>query len=116
MDTTQSHNIPAFLLTSTIQLCFYYFKIAREQKMCRTGSAWRHGRMEVERLEKRFGVTAVKKGFITSDQLVEALAIQVAEDIATGDHDLVGKILFKQGIITMEQIDAILEAMGKIPD
>ncbi len=67
--------------------------------------------MEIEKLEKRFGVTAVKKGFISPDQLIEALAIQVAEDISTGDHDLVGKILFEQGILTMEKIDAILIAM-----
>ena len=67
--------------------------------------------MEIEQLEKRFGVTAVKKGFITPDQLVEALAIQVAEDISTGDHDLIGKILFEQGILTMEDIDAVLRAM-----
>ncbi len=72
--------------------------------------------MEIEHLEKRFGVTAVKKGFITSDQLVEALAIQVAEDISTGDHDLVGKILFEQGIITIEQIDEVLKAMANKPD
>jgi len=67
--------------------------------------------MRIEQLEKRFGVTAVKKGFITPDQLVEALAIQVAEDISTGDHDLIGKILFEQGILTMEKIDAVLIAM-----
>ncbi len=69
--------------------------------------------MEIEHLEKRFGVIAVKKGFITSDQLVEALAVQVAEDISTGDHDLIGKILFEQGIITMEQIDDVLKTMDK---
>ena len=72
--------------------------------------------MEIEHLEKRFGVTAVRKGFINSDQLVEALAIQIAEDISTGAHDLVGKILFEQGIITMEQIDEVLRAMAKKSD
>ena len=68
--------------------------------------------MEIEHLEKRFGVTAVKMGFITAEQLVEALAVQVAEDIATGDHDLIGKILFEQGIVTMEQIDIVLKEMA----
>ncbi len=72
--------------------------------------------MEIEQLEKRFGVTAVKKGFITPDQLVEALAIQVAEDISTGDHDLIGKILFEQGILTMDKIDAVLIAMRETSD
>ena len=68
--------------------------------------------MEIEHIEKRFGVTAVKLGFITSDQLVEALAVQVAEDISTGDHDLIGKILFEQGIMTVEQIDEVLRSMN----
>ncbi len=68
--------------------------------------------MEIEHLEKRFGVTAVKKGYITSDQLVEALAVQVAEDISTGGHDLIGKILFEQGILTMVQIDEVLKEMA----
>ena len=84
--------------------------------MCEADSAWRRGGMEAEHLEKRFGVTAVKKGFIASDQLVEALAVQVEEDIATGGHDLVGKILLKQGIISLEQIDEILKAMREDPD
>jgi len=72
--------------------------------------------MKIEQLEKRFGVTAVKKGFITPDQLVEALAIQVAEDISTGDHDLIGKILFEQEILTMEKIDEVLMTMRESSD
>ena len=72
--------------------------------------------MEIEQIEKRFGVTAVKKGYITSDQLVEALAIQVAEDISTGAHDPVGKILFEQGIMTMEKINEVLETIKKKSD
>ena len=67
--------------------------------------------MGIELFEKRFGVTAVKKGYISSEQLIEALAIQVAEDISTGDHDLIGRILFEQGILTMERIDEVLVAM-----
>ena len=67
--------------------------------------------METKVFEKRFGVTAVEKGYITPDQLIEALAIQVAEEISTGDHDLIGKILFEQGILTMERIDEVLVAM-----
>lgn len=69
--------------------------------------------MEVVNPKKRFGVTAVKKGYITSNQLVEALAVQVAEDIATGHHDLIGNILFKQGILTTENIDDILRIINK---
>ena len=72
--------------------------------------------MQTGHNERRFGVTAVKKGFITSEQLVEALAIQVAEDISTGDHDLIGKILFEEGLITTPQIDEVLNSMVKSPN
>jgi hypothetical protein len=33
--------------------------------------------MEKVHLEKRFGVTAVKKGFITADEVIDALRIRV---------------------------------------
>ena len=72
--------------------------------------------MEIEHLERRFGVTAVKKGYITSDQLVEALAIQVAEDISTGDHGPIGNILYEQRIITIGKINEVLGTIKKKPD
>ena len=37
--------------------------------------------METEHLEKRFGVLAVEKGFVTADHVIEALRIQVIEDM-----------------------------------
>ena len=43
-----------------------------------------------EKREKRFGVVAVEKGFITPDQLFEALKVQVQEDLETETHRLVG--------------------------
>ena len=69
--------------------------------------------METKLFERRFGVIAVEKGYITADQLIEALAIQVAEDISTGDHDLIGKILLEQGILTVERIGEVLGTMEK---
>jgi hypothetical protein len=69
--------------------------------------------METEHLEKRFGILAVEKGFITADQLIEALKIQVMEDIEKGKHRLVGRILLDQGLITLSQIDDLLESIGK---
>jgi len=64
--------------------------------------------METEHLEKRFGVLAVEKGFITADQVIEALRIQVMEDIGKGKHRLIGLILLEQGLITLPQIDNVL--------
>lgn len=69
--------------------------------------------MQTEHLEKRFGLIAVEKGFITKEQLIEALNIQVIEDIEQGKHRLVGRILLEQGILTIEQIDNVLDEMGK---
>jgi hypothetical protein len=69
--------------------------------------------MEEVHLEKRFGVTAVKKGFITADELIDALRIQVMEDVERGQHRLIGRILLEQGCITLSQIDDVLQSIGK---
>jgi len=69
--------------------------------------------METEHLEKRFGILAVEKGFITADQVIEALKIQVMEDIEKGQHRLIGRILLKQGLITLSQIDDLLDSLEK---
>ncbi|MBW1668687.1 MAG: hypothetical protein JRJ66_11660 [Deltaproteobacteria bacterium] len=63
--------------------------------------------------DKRFGVLAVEKGFITKEQLFEALKIQTEENIEDDKHRLIGVILYKLGYITVEQIEEILEIMRK---
>ena len=37
--------------------------------------------------QKRFGLIAVEKGFITAEQLVEAFKVQVLEEIEKGKHN-----------------------------
>ena len=69
--------------------------------------------METEHLEKRFGIIAVEKRFITPEQLLEAMRIQVTEDMEKGAHRLLGRILLEQGLITTSQIDEVLESLGK---
>lgn len=69
--------------------------------------------METDHLEKRFGVLAVERGFITANQLIEAMRIQITEDIEKGRHRLIGRILLEEGFITLPQIDHVLESMGK---
>ncbi|MEA1933001.1 MAG: hypothetical protein U9N60_00985 [Thermodesulfobacteriota bacterium] len=64
-------------------------------------------------LEKRFGVIAIEKGFITPEQFVEALKIQVMDDVEKGRHRLIGRIILEQGIMTLDQIDAVLDVLGK---
>ncbi|NQT70282.1 MAG: hypothetical protein HQ552_11950 [Desulfobacteraceae bacterium] len=67
--------------------------------------------MPVEKLDKRFGVTAVEKGFITSEQLFDAMKLQIIEDLEPVGHRLLGEILLDEGSITAEQISEVLEAM-----
>ena len=67
--------------------------------------------MPVEKLDKRFGVTTVEKGFITSELLFEAMKIQITEDLQPIGHRLLGEILLDEGHLTAEQINEVLEAM-----
>ena len=63
---------------------------------------------------KRFGTAAVEKGYITIEQLIEALAIQVKGEIECGSHRLLGSILFEQDIITGDQLQALVNCvLGK---
>ncbi len=82
--------------------------------MTRQNSA--KGKIVVAEMEKRFGIVAVEKGLITPDQLIEGLKTQVLEDLEKGQHRLLGRILLEQGLITIQQIDEVLEAMGKGPE
>ena len=69
--------------------------------------------MEKKSFETAFGNVAVEKGFITPDQLMQALEIQAYEDKATGKHRPIGRILLNGGSITMPQVGEVMEALGK---
>ena len=66
--------------------------------------------MEEDR-EKRFGVIAIEKGYITQEQLSEAMQVQIDEDMEKGEHRLMGKILLELGYITTSQMNEVLVAM-----
>jgi hypothetical protein len=61
---------------------------------------------------KRFGFMAVEMGFITLDQIIEAMKIQVREDLEKPKHRLVGEILVDLGFMNPSQVDEVLKAMG----
>jgi len=69
--------------------------------------------METNHMEKRFGILAVEKGFITAQELIEALRVQVLDDIEKGKHRLLGRILLEQGLLTREQVEEVLQMLGK---
>ena len=68
---------------------------------------------EIEQLKKRFGFMAVKKGFITVEQLIEAMKIQVREEIQDGKHRIIGTILVEMGIMNTSQVNEVLESIEK---
>ena len=45
----------------------------------------------------RFGVIAVDKGFVTADQLKEALTEQEDDNLFNKPHRLIGRIFFEKG-------------------
>ncbi len=62
--------------------------------------------------EMRFGMVAVLKKFVTADHVIEALRIQVEEDLSKGKHRLIGEILVDEGHMTNSQRTEVLELMG----
>jgi hypothetical protein len=63
-------------------------------------------------LDKRFGAVAIDKGFISLDQLFEAMKIQIREDTEGIEHRLIGQILWEKGYINSQQINEVLKGMG----
>ncbi len=60
--------------------------------------------------EKRFGVVAIEKGFISMDQLLEGLEIQIDEDIEQGECRVIGAILVEKGYMNLSQVQETLES------
>ena len=62
---------------------------------------------------RRFGQVAVEQGFVTPEQLKEALTEQVDDDLANKPHRLLGEILLEKKYMTANQIEAVLnETLG----
>ena len=57
---------------------------------------------------RRFGNIAVEKGFISGDQLKKAISEQVEDDLSGRPHRMIGMILFEKNIMTIQQIDIVL--------
>ncbi len=63
----------------------------------------------IEHYEKRFGLIAIKKGFITEEDLINALTIQIREDVEIGTHRRVGAILLELDIMNANQVEEVLK-------
>jgi tRNA U34 5-methylaminomethyl-2-thiouridine-forming methyltransferase MnmC len=67
----------------------------------------------MEYYEKRFGLIAIEKGYLTPEQLIEALKVQVFEDINKKAHRLIGEILLDMDIMTANQIEETVKVSLK---
>ena len=61
----------------------------------------------------RFGMAAVDKGFVKTEDVIKALEIQYKENVFSEKHRRIGEILNDQGLMTTEQIDEVLESLEK---
>jgi len=68
----------------------------------------RNKREKIELYEKQFGIIAIEKGFISYEQLIDALKLQVEEDLGYKPHRLVGEILLEAGHIAPHQIQEVV--------
>ena len=68
--------------------------------------------MGTEGFEKRFGTIAVEQGFVTSDQVSEALKLQLEENLEKNAHRFLGKILVDLGYLQPPQLKQVLDLMG----
>ena len=63
--------------------------------------------------DKRFGLIALEKGYITQEELIDALKIQVQEDINYSHHRLIGEILLDEGFMFAAQVEEVLKVLFK---
>ncbi len=59
------------------------------------------------------GKIALSKGFITEEQLKEALTEQIEDDLSNRPHRFLGQILYEKGWISHKQVNIILNELFK---
>ena len=69
--------------------------------------------MKKGNIEDRFGLIAISKGFISFEQFMKAMAIQIKDEIEIERHTIIGKILMDQGLLNQTQVDEVLKTIKK---
>ena len=69
---------------------------------------------KIEHYEKRFGLLAVEMEFITPEELIRAMTLQIQEDMQPDRHHrLIGEILLSEDVMSTDQIEAVLNELFK---
>ncbi len=58
---------------------------------------------------KRFGYFSIKKGFVTEDQFIEAMRVQISNEQKGVKPTPIGEIMKEMGYITEKQINEIMK-------
>ena len=61
-------------------------------------------------IKKRFGFLALEKGYVTIEQIVEAMTIQTRENVEKRIYRPIGDILLELGYIETSQIKDVLDS------
>ena len=69
--------------------------------------------MEQSGIGTHFGTLAIEKEYITVDQLIETMTLQVRGDILEDKHRLIGEILVDKGFMIPSQVNEVLDTMSK---
>jgi len=72
-----------------------------------------HEHSKIDHYEKQFGIIAIEKGYITPEILIEALKIQIEDEVEFHTHRLIGEILMEKDYLTAMQIQEILNTIFK---
>jgi len=65
----------------------------------------------IECYEKLFGIISMEKGFITPDDLINALIIQVKEQAKNGEQQFIREIFLDQNIMSVKQIIEVCDVV-----
>ncbi len=68
--------------------------------------------MGTEDFEKRFGIMAREQGFVTQEQVMKAIEIQLKENMEKKKHRFIGQILLDLGYLTESQLKEMLRIIG----
>ncbi len=61
----------------------------------------------------RFGQIAVEKGYVTPEQVKQAISEQIDDDLKNRRHRLIGRIFLDNGWMTPQQIEIVLNELFK---
>jgi len=65
----------------------------------------------IECYEKLFGIISMEKGFITPDDLINALIIQVKKQAKNGEQRFIREIFLDQNIMSVNQVVEVCDVV-----